>query len=92
MNSNDLTRGAAILAAATAMLLAQGCGSKDDDESSKTSAQIKCLGANECKGMSECAGGSGASSCKGLNECMGQGWVYTPTEAACADKGGTPQA
>jgi hypothetical protein len=93
MNTNDLTRGAAIVAAATAMLLAQGCGSKDEDESPGTAnAQIKCFGANACAGMSECAGGSGMSSCKGLNECMGQGWVYTATEEACAEKGGTPQA
>lgn len=91
MNTNDMTRGAAILASAAALLLAQGCGSSDEKAEAKTEA-LKCLGANECKAMSECAGGQGMSTCKGLNECMGMGWVYTPTEAACTEKGGTPQA
>lgn len=91
MNSHDLGHGTAILAAAAALLVAQGCGSSDEKSDSKADA-VKCLGANECKGMSECAGGPGQSGCKGLNECMGKGWDYTETAAACEAKGGTPQA
>lgn len=89
MNTNHLTRGAAIVAAAAA-LFAQGCSSMDDDTASNENA-LKCLGANECKGMSECAGGTGASSCKGMNECKGMGWIYTATEAECTEKGGKVQ-
>jgi hypothetical protein len=91
MNTNDITRGAAIIASAAALLLIQGCGSEDEKTAAKTDA-VKCLGANECKGMSECAGGEGMSTCKGHNECMGMGWIYTPTEAACKEKGGTVPA
>ncbi|MFZ5893283.1 MAG: hypothetical protein ACOY0T_19645 [Myxococcota bacterium] len=91
MNSNDVMRGAAIVASAAALLLVQGCGDSDEKTSS-TAEAIKCLGANECKAMSECAGGKGMSECKGMNECKGMGWIYTPTAAECTDKGGTPQA
>lgn len=47
---------------------------------------IKCSGVNSCKGHSECA--TANSSCKGQNSCKGHGWVFTETEAQCADKGG----
>lgn len=91
MNAQDLTRGAAVAAAAIALLAGAGCGSSEEKPAAKVDA-IKCLGANECKGMSECAGGPSMSSCKALNECKGMGWIYTPTAAICESKGGEPQS
>ena len=49
-------------------------------------ADVKCVGANACKGLSACA--SATNSCKGLNACKGQGFVMTPDGAACVTKGG----
>ena len=49
-------------------------------------AKGKCMGANSCKGHSDCA--TANSSCKGLNACKGQGFVAL-TKADCDAKGGT---
>ena len=54
-----------------------------------TSAQaegVHCVGANSCKGLSECK--SATNACKGLNNCKGLGFITTDDEAACAAKGG----
>jgi len=38
---------------------------------SKEMAKVHCLGANACKGKSDCA--TASSACKGQNACKGQG-------------------
>jgi hypothetical protein len=51
--------------------------------------QVKCFGANSCKGQSECA--SKANSCKGQNSCKGKGWVSTSSNQQCQERGGKTQ-
>jgi hypothetical protein len=48
--------------------------------------QVKCVGANSCKGQSACK--SAQNDCKGKNACKGQGFVQTSAQD-CKDKGGT---
>ena len=54
--------------------------------SASAGAKGKCVGANSCKGHSDCA--TATSSCKGQNACKGQGFVAL-TKAECDSKGGT---
>ena len=58
----------------------------DTSSPSATKAQIKCLGANSCKGQSECK--SASNDCKGQNACKGKGYVTTDTAAQCTALGG----
>jgi len=83
----------AALASSVALLILAGCGSDDkkSDETGQSQGELRCLGGNECKALSDCSGGPGGSECKGLNECKGQGWSYVDTEAECVEAGGTPQ-
>jgi len=46
---------------------------------------IKCWGANSCKGTTSC--GTAFNSCTGQNSCKGKGWAFMP-EKACYVKGG----
>ena len=75
-------------AAAVMLLLATGCAGSDEESRGSAAEQVKCLGGNECAGMSECAGGPTSNECKGLNECMGMGWDYKDTVAECEAAGG----
>ena len=45
------------------------------------SADVKCAGANACKGQSACKGT--ANACKGQNACKGKGFVNTGTTFEC---------
>ena len=54
--------------------------------SASASSTGKCMGANSCKGHSDCK--TANSSCKGLNACKGQGFVVL-TKDECDAKGGT---
>jgi hypothetical protein len=45
------------------------------------SAQVKCAGANACKGQSACKGA--ANECKGQNACKGKGFVNTGSTIEC---------
>ena len=47
---------------------------------------VHCMGANSCKGTSECK--TAKSDCKGLNSCKGQGWVSKSNAADCKAAGG----
>jgi hypothetical protein len=49
-------------------------------------AQVKCVGANDCKGKSSCK--SAQNDCKGQNSCKGKGFIETSSEKECTDKGG----
>ena len=48
---------------------------------------IKCWGANSCKGTSACS--SALNSCTGQNSCKGKGWLFL-SEKACYAQGGVP--
>jgi hypothetical protein len=52
----------------------------------KSKADIKCVGANECKGKGGCK--SAQNDCKGKNACKGKGFVETKSEQECTQKGG----
>ena len=51
---------------------------------------VHCVGANACKGTSECK--SAKNDCKGMNACKGQGWVEAASAEECTGKGGTVAA
>ena len=76
----------ALIASAVAMLLVTGVVSARAQEGAGAD-QVKCLGANGCKGQSSCK--SAQNDCKGKNACKGQGFVKT-TAQDCKDKDGTP--
>lgn len=54
----------------------------------KAKMDIKCMGANECKGKGSCK--STQNDCKGKNACKGKGFVETKNEQDCVTKGGKP--
>lgn len=49
-------------------------------------ADVKCFGANSCKGKSSCK--TAHSSCKGMNSCKGKGVSMMSSKKACAVAGG----
>ncbi len=51
----------------------------------KHEGMVKCMGANACKGKTECATASNA--CKSQNACKGKG-MNMMSAKDCADKGG----
>ncbi len=55
-----------------------------------STAKVKCVGANACKGQSSCKGAH--NDCKGQNACKGKGFIETSSAKECTDKGGQPQA
>lgn len=69
-----------LAAAAAAMFALAPISASAGDE------EMKCVGANACKGQSACK--TASSECKGLNACKGQGFVMA-TKAACEEAGGT---
>lgn len=72
-----------LIAAAAATLLLGGCATTDEAETGPSI--IKCMGANSCKGQSQCK--TMRSACKALNNCRSTGWIAT-TEHDCKLKGG----
>ena len=67
--------------AAAASLFAAGLVRAADDSGS--GVQIKCFGANACKGHGQCK--SAMNECKGQNACKGKSFV-SMTEQACIEK------
>ena len=49
---------------------------------------VQCVGANSCKGHSECK--TAKNDCKGMNSCKGQGWTQTKSAEECTKAGGKP--
>ena len=81
-----------LVAFALAGLFATGaCSQAKDSEPKKEaaspamSANVKCMGVNECAGHGGCK--SAANECKGHNGCKGKGFVEM-TADDCAAKGG----
>ncbi len=91
---NKGTKGA-ILASAVATLflataaLAQEPGAASSSGTQAQTANVKCVGANACKGKSSCK--SAQNDCKGKNACKGKGFVMTSTNDECMQKGGHPE-
>ena len=79
------TRTGFALAAAAAALFAGGLIAPT---LASAAEDVKCLGANACKGQSACSGEH--NSCKGQNACKGQGWINTASAQECSSKGGKP--
>ncbi|HEY2525574.1 MAG TPA: hypothetical protein VGI29_10990 [Candidatus Binataceae bacterium] len=77
----------AILATAVAMAFSgRVLMAADASGTSAQQPQIKCLGANSCKGQSACKNAN--NSCKGQNSCKGKGFVVTIDAKSCEAKGG----
>jgi hypothetical protein len=77
----------AMLATAVALsFTASGLNAGDAPSPATQAAQIKCLGANACKGQSACK--TAANDCRGKNSCAGKGYVITADAKSCEAKGG----
>ena len=79
----------ALLATAVGMLFMTQPLIADNSQAQGQAAQVKCVGANSCKGQSECS--SAANSCKGQNSCKGKGWITTSSTQQCEQRGGKPE-
>ena len=80
---NNTHRGATLAIAAVSLALV---GSVATATAAKA-AKVQCLGANSCKGKSDCH--SPKNACKGMNACKGKGWVFEESAKACEEAGGT---
>lgn len=86
MNKSNLA-GAVLATAIGLMFVAQPAFAADSSSgSSGSSAQVKCVGGNSCKGQSSCQ--SANNGCKGQNSCKGKGWVMSSGAKDCEAKGG----
>lgn len=79
------------LAVAAGVLLS-ACSSTSKPESVYSTSKVevgnvKCAGANSCKGQTACK--SASNACKGKNTCKGQGWINATSKADCDLKRGT---
>lgn len=76
-----------LLATAVAVAFGAITANAADAPSPSTQApQVKCLGANACKGQSACK--TASNDCKGQNSCKGKGYVATTNEKSCEAMGG----
>lgn len=78
-----MTRTRSMVAIAAAALFSAGTVATI---ASPAHAQVKCIGANSCKGTSACK--TAASACKGMNACKGTGWSEAKDSDACKKNGG----
>lgn len=74
------TTGFAVAAAAAALMMGGMVSSAQAGEG------VKCVGANSCKGTTECA--TAENQCKGQNSCKGKGWISAKSEEDCTKAGG----
>lgn len=81
---NTTRNGVAIAVAMAGMFATQAFAEPPKPAAAPT---VMCGGINTCKGQSSCA--TAKSACSGQNSCKGQGWLPTPSEKECKDKGGT---
>ncbi|TLG79060.1 hypothetical protein [Methylocystis sp. B8] len=79
---NDRLNGSALAVAAVSLVLAGTVA----PVAAATTAKVHCLGANSCKGKSDCH--TPKNACKGMNACKAQGWVFKETAQACEEAGG----
>ena len=71
---------------ATAVALAFTGSAVNAADTSTQPVQLKCLGANACKGQSACK--TATNDCQGKNSCKGKGYVVTTDAKTCEAKGG----
>lgn len=79
------TKHAGLALALTAAALF-GCSAIAADKPMEKTASVQCVGANSCKGTSECK--TASNECKGQNSCKGHGWVKAANKAECVKMGG----
>jgi hypothetical protein len=77
-----------MIATAVATLALSGSLTAMAQDKAKT--DVKCVGANECKGKGSCK--SAMNDCKGKNACKGKGFVETTSAQECTQKGGKVQS
>ncbi len=76
-----------MLATAVALAFTGSVVNAGDAPSPSTqAAQVKCLGANACKGQSACK--TATNDCKGKNSCKGKGYVISTDAKSCESQGG----
>ncbi len=79
-----------VVAASVIGLLSTGVQfTGEGDHGDKSKGDVKCAGANACKGTGACAAADGSHACGGKNECKGKGWIYVASAEECEEKGGT---
>jgi hypothetical protein len=83
---NKTTVSGALLASTVALMFLATPSFAGSSSSSSQSAQVRCVGANSCKGQSACK--TASSPGPGKNSCKGQGMVYTKTVKECIQQGG----
>jgi uncharacterized membrane protein len=76
--------GFVIATAAAGLFAAAATNTAFAAQHSKEMAKVHCLGANACKGKSDCA--TASSSCKGQNACKGKGMSVISAKE-CSAKG-----
>ena len=77
----------AMLATAVALAFTGSAVNAGDTPSASPQAvQLKCLGANSCKGQSACK--TATNDCKGKNSCAGKGYIITSDAKSCEAQGG----
>jgi hypothetical protein len=85
---NRMLTGAVLATTVGLMFLARPVLAQENSMSGQQS-QVKCVGANDCKGKSSCK--SAQNDCKGKNACKGKGFIQTSSTKECTDKGGHPE-
>jgi len=80
---NRVSKGIVVATAAAALFASGAVKARAEEKAGGDN--VKCVGINECKGKSACAGGG--NSCSGQNSCKGKGMVVVP-KAECEKKGG----
>jgi len=86
---NKGTKGAILASAVAALFFASAAMAQEPGAAPSGGAQnanMKCIGANACKGKSSCK--SAQNDCKGKNACKGKGFVMTSSPDECTQKGG----
>lgn len=82
----DVNSGAAIAAAAAALLIA-GSAVSGPAQMAAEGAKGHCMGANACKGKSACK--TATSACGGKNACKGKGFLEMTKEECDKIEGAT---
>lgn len=83
MKSTDKKSGAAIAAAVAALILTSAV-----PMGAHAATKGKCMGANACRGKSDCSTGRGACGGATANSCKGKGYLIM-TKAECDKIPGT---
>jgi hypothetical protein len=85
--SNKTTAGMSAAIAAAALFLAAPIAQAGNGHAAGTSAMGHCMGANACKGKSDCK--TAKNDCSGANACKGQGYLEMTKEECDKIEGAT---